>query len=397
MKPYRIWAPERTEYRDRVSGARVHKLTGYKGHSVHPYFTENAWYDHGRRFIFISDRENVTNLFSFDLESGEIAQLTDFSDPRMGPVMIPRHVNRERNETYYWRGGCLYGLSLKDLSVRPVFIMAKDGRFSPEGVPMNIGGGITGAGGRHIYIGLTEDLSGRIFTRMGANYVGFEETFLAEPRCAILRIDLETGAAEKVWEEKKWVGHINPSPTLEGILTFCHEGPWDRVDHRIWVLDTHTGRAFRLRERRQEGEMIGHEYWLQDGETVGYQVHVPTPGSPVRTTWTGFIRYDGTGDIEAVNGPMQSPDHVFSLDTDLIVTDAGKAVKLIRREGDRFDRPRVLCMHDSSFYFQNSHPHPTFTPDGRHVLYASDIEGYINLYLADIPEYDSLPYLDDVR
>lgn len=53
-----------------------------------------------------------------------------------------------------------------------------------------------------------------------------------------------------------------------------------------------------------------------------------------------------------------------------------------------------LCMHDSSFYFQNSHPHPCFTPDRKHVLYASDIEGYINLYLADIPDYDSLHYLD---
>ena len=38
-----------------------------------------------------------------------------------------------------------------------------------------------------------------------------------------------------------------------------------------------------------------------------------------------------------------------------------------------------LCMHDSSFYFQNSHPYPCFTPDGKHVLYASDIEGYIIL------------------
>ena len=32
--------------------------------------------------------------------------------------------------------------------------------------------------------------------------------------------------------------------------------------------------------------------------------------------------------------------------------------------------------------------------DGVSMLYASDIEGYINLYLADIPDYDPLPYLD---
>ena len=90
MKPYRIYAPERTTYVDRVSGATVHMLTSYKGHSVHPYFTENAWFDNNRKFIFTSDRENVTNIFSFDLESGEIAQLTDFSNPRMGPTPDPQ-------------------------------------------------------------------------------------------------------------------------------------------------------------------------------------------------------------------------------------------------------------------------------------------------------------------
>ncbi len=386
MKPYKIYAPERTTSKDRVSGATVHQLTNYLGHSVHPYFTNNAWYDNDRRFIFTSDRENVTNLFSFDLESGEMAQLTDFSDRRKGPVQIVRHINRERNETYYWQNGCLYGLSLSDLSVRPIFIAPKNG--------YHVGGGITGAGGKYIYIGFSEDLTDRIFTNLGASYIGFRETFEAHPHCMIYQIDLDSGEGRVVWEEHCWVGHINPSPTVDGILTFCHEGPWDLVDNRMWVLDVNTGKVHQLRPRKAEGEMIGHEYWLQDGVHVAYQVHVPTPGNPVRTTYTGFIHYDGTGEVEALNGPMHSPDHVHSLGMDMIVTDAGKAIKLIRREGDKFDAPRVLAMHNSSFYFQNSHPHPSFTPDGKRVLYASDLSGYINLYLAEIPDYETLPYLD---
>ena len=36
MKPYKIYEPERSSYTDRVSGATVHMLTNYKGHSVHP-------------------------------------------------------------------------------------------------------------------------------------------------------------------------------------------------------------------------------------------------------------------------------------------------------------------------------------------------------------------------
>lgn len=388
MKPYRVYEPEWFTFTDHVSGVKVRQLTNYKAHSVHPYFTNNAWYDNGSKFIFQSDRGNCTNLYSFDLESGEMSQLTDFSDPNRGEGRLTMHVNKERKETYFWQKGCLYGLSLEDLSVHPIFIAPK-GKF-------NVGGGITGGGGKYIYISFTEDLSDKIFTNLSASYIGFEETFRAKPHCMIYQIDLDTGAGRVVWEENNWVGHVNPSPVLPNILTFCHEGPWDLVDNRMWVLDVETGKVNQLRPREAEGEMIGHEYWLQDGIHVGYQVHKPL-GQPVRTTYTGFIKYDGTGNVEALNGPMCSPDHVHSLGTDMIVTDAGKAVKLIRREGDTFDRPRVLAMHNSSFYHQNSHPHPSFTPDGQHVIYATDVSGYINIYYADMPDYDSLPYLDEVK
>ena len=394
MKPYRVYEPEWTVYQDRVSGVTVRKLTSYLGHSVHPYFTNNAFYDRGRRFIFTSDRENVTNLFSFDRETGEITQLTDFSDKRLGPAYPVKHINRERNETYYWRGGCLYALSLDDLSVRPLFVMPGKGTSVNGFKAANIGGGMTGAGGNKIYLSGTEDLSDRIYTNLAASYIGFEETFRAKPFCQIYEIDLDTGNGRVVWEEQCWVGHVNPSPALPGILTFCHEGPWNLVDNRMWTLDVNSGKVKQLRPREDPREQIGHEYWLQDGVTVGYQVHKPTEGSDILTTYTGFINCDGTGNIEAVNGPMCSPDHVHSLDKEMIVTDAGKAIKLIKRYGDRFDAPRVLAMHDSSFYFQNSHPHPCFTPDGKQILFASDIEGYINIYLADIPEYESLPYLN---
>lgn len=387
MKPYRIYEPEWLDFKDRVSGTNVRQLTSWKAHSVHPYFTENAWYDGGRRFIFDSDRGNATNIYSYDLESGEIAQLTDFSDPHRSPAYPCKHVDPTRCETYFWQDNCLYGLDLKTLKQRPIYIANKKG--------YNIGGGITGANGKYIYVSCNEDLSDRIYTNLGASYIGFEETFRAHPHCQILRIDLENGQADVIWEENCWIGHVNPSPIYENIITFCHEGPWTMVDNRMWTLDTDTGVCKMLRPREDPGEQIGHEYWLADGVTVAYQVHKPEDGQSI--TYTGFIKYDGTGNIEAYNGPQVSPDHVHSLDTNMIVTDAGKAIKLIRREGDRFDSPRVLAMHNSSFYFQNSHPHPQITPDGKHVLYATDVTGYVQIYYADIPDYDSLPYLKDIK
>jgi len=49
-----------------------------------------------------------------------------------------------------------------------------------------------------------------------------------------------------------------------------------------------------------------------------------------------------------------------------------------------------LARHDSSWrvYKRNrqvTHPHPSFTPDSRAVLYTSDVDGEPALYLAALP------------
>jgi oligogalacturonide lyase len=50
---------------------------------------------------------------------------------------------------------------------------------------------------------------------------------------------------------------------------------------------------------------------------------------------------------------------------------------------------RRIARHDSSWrvYLGNrqvTHPHPSFTPDERQVLYTTDAEGEPGLYLADL-------------
>ncbi|HUS57034.1 MAG TPA: oligogalacturonate lyase family protein [Planctomycetota bacterium] len=52
-------------------------------------------------------------------------------------------------------------------------------------------------------------------------------------------------------------------------MAFCHEGPWQRVDNRIWGLDIETRRAWKIRPTAP-GECVGHEYWMSDGEHIGY-------------------------------------------------------------------------------------------------------------------------------
>jgi oligogalacturonide lyase len=386
MKCFELYPPEQKIFQDRVSGVTVWQLTDYKGHSEHPYFTDDGWYNGDRRMLFVSDRNNARNLFSIEIESGEISRLTDMR-PGESSLRCPMYVNHLLNETYYSYKGCLYALNLETLETRPLYII-------PLG--FNFGGARPTGDGKYVVAGLSEDLSASIKPNLSAGYIGFWEIHAARPDCRIIRINLENNKAEEVWREKCWVGHVNPSLTQGNLLTFCHEGPWDLVDHRIWMLDMDTGKAVKFRERWAEKEMIGHEYWFADGVHVGYQVHVPSgkgeDAGKNAISYFGFAKYDGTGEIEAPAVRVSGPDHVHSVNFDFVVSDTSKTIKGYKYNGKSFDGPRIITMHDGSFDWGAHHPHPSVTRDGKNVVYNSTAAGYCNIYMTAIPEdFYSLP------
>ena len=72
-------------------------------------------------------------------------------------------------------------------------------------------------------------------------------------------------------------------------------------------------------------------------------------------------------------------------------------VLLCRVHGERFEGPRVLCVHRGSQHTQHLHVHPRFTPDGKQVLFTADPRGYGQLFLAELPPFESLPTLAEVQ
>ncbi len=368
------------EFPDSWTGARVRQLTNYKGHSHHFYFTNPGWFAGGRKLLFSSDRENRTNLFSVDLETWAITQLTDLE-----PLPLPREVeflraclNPAKDEAYFWHGYKLMALDLDTLEQRTLYEM-------PEG--WNVSMINATADGRFVCAAVSEDLSDRIRTDLLRGYVGFSETWEARPLSRVLKIPADGSGAETVWEEKYWIGHVNTSPKLPGILTFCHEGPWEKVDQRIWGLDLRTGKAWKIRPN-EEGEIVGHEYWHADGEYIGY--HGWQADGRV---YFGCIRYDNTDRLE-VDFPHET-GHIHSNDRSLIAGDGGNEVRLWRWNGTDYDGPRALCVHRCSKHIQQLHVHPRFSPDGRQVLFTSDRSGYGNVYLAGVPDFESLPLIPE--
>lgn len=385
MTAGKIYPSELNCYEDPRTKVEVKQLTNYRAHSHHFYFTNSGWYDNGNKLVFSSDRDNATNLFSIDLSDYRITQLTDLT-----PLSLPREVeflraclNPVKDEAYFWYGYELIALDLNTLEQRAIYRM-------PDGYDVSMSN--CSADGKYVYSSISEDMSDRFRVDLLRGYVGFKETWEAKPLSKIIQVATDGSGDKVVFEEKYWIGHCNTSLKHPHLLTFCHEGPWNLVDNRMWGLDVNTGEVWKIRPC-EEGEVVGHEYWHTDGELIGYHGR-KADGSE----FFGHIRYDNTNRIEV---PFQEynfkrPEHFHSNTIDMVVSDVAKTVNLFSWNGTGYDQGRALCSHDCSFKMQQLHVHPRFNADATQVLFTSDVSGYGNLYLVDIPTFDTLPLLDDL-
>jgi oligogalacturonide lyase len=387
-----VYPAEWYAYTDRATGAPVRQLTSHQGNSNHLYFTNYGWYHDDRRLLIGSDRDERTNLCSVDLDTGEITQLTDLApQPLPYPNYLLRVAIHPRQEVaYFGYGREICSVDLHTGTLTPLWEI-------PEGWQRNMVN-VT-ADGRYVCVGIYEipDLAAatdrsRRYGYGGSIYSGTgmsqRATWEAKPLSRVMRIPTAGGLAEVIWEEQTWINHVNTSPTLPNILTFCHEGPWHLVDHRIWVLDTASGKVWKVRERTVEGERVGHEYWHMDGVHLGYHGERPD-GTKV----FGRVRYDNEDLVEAAF-PFET-GHMHSNDFSLIVGDGGQEVRLWRWNGEAFEGPRALCVHRSSKRDQMFHVHPRFRSDGRQVVYTSDVPGYGQVFVAEVPEFEALPEIPE--
>ncbi len=383
--------PEGRTFHDPETHVRIHQLTDWHAHSHHLYFTNSGLWDGGRRLLIGSHRNNARNLYSVELASGEITQLTDFRSHDR-PGLLTAFVNPVRDEAYFANAGQLVALNLRSFDQRVLYRV-------PEGFR---GGNLScAADGKTVCMAIQEDLSGRIRLDLGHGYIGFAEYSAARPLCRIVGIGVDGGDSRVVYEEKFWLGHINTSPKLPEVLTFCHEGPWETIDQRMWVLDIGSGAACPLR-RQARGETIGHEYWFADGERVGFHGSRPpaaseggAQGGSRGVHRFGHIRWDNAG-LAEYDFPHGST-HFHSLDENLIVGDGSRdrpQLLLWRLKDGAYQGPRQLLSHRGSWHVQFLHVHPRMfaAADGQvRICYTADPQGYGNVYLAEVPAFESLP------
>lgn len=383
------------EYQDHQTGTRIRQLTNCRTHSHHPYFTTSGLWDGGRQMLIASDRGNARNIYSVAMDSGELTQITDFG-PEEHPRLQTLYINPTRPEVYFLNDNTMYAVDLHTRERRELY-------RPPEGY--NAMSFSCTADGSQLCMSIGEDLSSKIHMDLGHGYVGFHEYSAARPDCRIVAIPTTGGEARTVFQEAFWLNHVNASTALPDVLTYCHEGPWDTIDQRMWRLEISTGHTQPLRPQ-SPGETIGHEYWFADGQRIGYHgtrpatdADAPETIGPRGVHLFGYISHDNTGQRE-VDFPHGSY-HFHSIDETLIVGDGGAEhpCLLLWRLGDgQYEGPRKLLTHRGSWHVQYLHVHPRMFRDAAgetKVLYTADPQGYGQVYIADVPDFDSLPPLEE--
>lgn len=226
----------------------------------------------------------------------------------------------------------------------------------------------------------------------------FDAMFHAKPRCRLFSVDLATGAQKVILEQKGWLGHPQYRPFDDHTVAYCHEGPHDLIDARMWFINE-DGTNRRCGKEHLNGESCTHEFWVPDGSAMVYVSY--RKGESER--WIRSLDPVTLADRPLTKMPPCS--HLMSnADGTLLVGDgcgtaaeAGSGAANEMLKGDPFlhlfdlkaGTTRRIAHHDSSWGVykgnrQVTHPHPSFTPDEKQVLFSADGDGEPGLYLASL-------------
>ncbi|MDR2542197.1 MAG: oligogalacturonate lyase family protein [Treponema sp.] len=365
---------------DPKTGYKIIQLTSGETNNYHFYFTENSFIKGRNEIIFFSDRgspEFHYNIFSMDLETGEMIQLSDTTAPM-------RHTSTKSKDgryVFFSSDNRLKRLDTKTLE--ELVIYESDPAFVM---------GMASLNASETRIGFSRNEKVNIVR--GKNYSGFMETMFATKRSAITVVGIDGFNPFDVFTGTHQLAHFQFAADDDTIGMFCHEGPWNLVQQRIWIIDL-LSRTVTPCFRQKQDDCIGHEFWTQDGliffdnRRAGHdgtitsdkkQAYAQAPEER-QTPYIGFA--DRRGNIlRTIEMPFYCNHYHGNSTNTILVGDDVEELQLINIS-DGTARMQPLCFHGTSWAWSSSHCHPTFDWQDRYVLYTSDYGGKHNLYMID--------------
>ena len=358
------------EWLDPATGHRVVRLSRLLGRSESFYFHQNAFPREGDKMVFENSVPGAAHrLVVLDWATRKIEPLTE-------PGAAAAVVSRRSRRVYYQRGDALYATYLDTHETKMLAQLPPRGGAATLNADETLMAGTFVAGGPAI-------------DRSGPKSSWFEKVYEARrPQC-LFTVDLATGQTNIFYRYEGWLGHIQFSPADPGLLMFCHEGPWHKLD-RIWNIRT-DGRGLRLMHQRTVPmEIAGHEFWSPDGQTIWFDLQVPRGE---RFFLAGVDVATGRETRYPVKRDQWSVHYNISPDGKLFAGDGGgpkmvahatngKWIWLFIPQPDGTLRAEKLVNMSKHDYLLE--PNVNFTPDGKWIVFRGNFDGSAQVYAVEV-------------
>jgi oligogalacturonide lyase len=334
---------ERKLHIDPETGARVWQITAFPTVNQNLYFHSRCWTADGRTFIFQSLREasrsSRADLYRCNVDGMGLERITD------NVVWGNFALHPKKPVGYFNTGNEIFAVEIDTKKIERVGVVEGDG---------TVGGG-PGS--------MTDD--GRLYSFV----------WTSDRTSGFGVLDTESGESRKIpLGVKGRFTHLQIEPGDGKSVQFCGDS-MANGGVPIFVADM-NGRV----ERLPFEQANGHNAWL--GATGKVYTNQLGENRDI------LVMKPGTANVEIV---AKSPPRFWhagvSPEGEWMVSDTLNPDEGLHLICVKTGKHAPLCRAGSSQgHSQYTHPHPSVSPGGRHVLFNSDRTGVPHVYVAEIPE-----------
>jgi oligogalacturonide lyase len=353
------------------TGHKVIRLTGDGGGSSF-YFHQNGYTADGEKLV-ISTREGLATI---NLKTRKMEVIVE---GKAGNVVV----GKKSREVFYTRGGSIYATHVDTKATRKI-----------GSLPAEWGGGSGLAinADETLLAGSATDRNGKAEPKGKVDQPplkGNLESRWAQGLAMVLyTVHIKTGEVKKIHVANDWLNHVQFSPTDPGLIMFCHEGPWHKVD-RVWTIKTDGTDIRKIHTRTIDREIWGHEFFGADGKTIWFDLQTPRS----KEFWLAGVVLD-TGDkirykLERQHWSVHynvSPDgKLFAGDgggpSSVAAPGNGQWIYLFTPKDGQLEAEKLVDLAKHNY---KTEPNVTFTPDCQWLVFRSNMHGPTHVYAVEM-------------
>jgi oligogalacturonide lyase len=162
---------------------------------------------------------------------------------------------------------------------------------------------------------------------------------------------------------------------------------------RVWTIRTDGSEQRLMHQRTMDMEIAGHEFWSHDGNLIWFDLQTPRS----QDFWLANVdvktgketRYHLARDWWGVHYSVSWDGKLFSSDggdsAQVAYADAGMWMNLFRPQSDgSVVAERLVNMAAQDYRGNNGEPNGNITPDGKWLVFRSNMQGPLNVYAVEI-------------